>query len=107
VIEITNHSGGVVLPILAQPGAKRDAVLGERAGMLRIAVTAAPDKGKANAAIQSFLAEFLGCKAAQVKLLSGATSRRKRFFIAGVAEDELSRRLTIHLRESGPSTISS
>src|SRR5271155_1467842 len=107
MISIARHADGLVVPILAHPGAKRNAVLGERAGMLRIAVTSPPDKGKANTAIQSVLAESLGCKTAQVTLLSGATSRRKRFLIAGIAEEELSRRLDDLLRELGQSTVAS
>src|SRR5262249_38387096 len=92
-IAIVAQEGGSLLPVAAQPGARKDAVLGERAGALRVAVTAPPDKGKANAAIQSLLARALGCKAAQVALVSGATSRQKRFYIEGLAPDELRRRL--------------
>ena len=82
-----------ILPVVAQPGSKRNAILGERAEALRIAVTAPPDKGKANAAIQAVLAENLGCKAAQVALISGATSRQKRFLIRGVDTEDLRKRL--------------
>jgi uncharacterized protein (TIGR00251 family) len=94
VIAIVPHAEGVILPVVAQPGAKRNAILGERAGALRVAVTAPPDKGKANAAIQSVLADSLGCKAAQVSLISGAASRQKRFLIRGINREELGRRLT-------------
>ncbi len=78
---------------MAQPGARRNAVLGVRAGALRVAVTAPPDKGKANAAIKALLAESLGCRAAQVELVSGATSRQKRFRIDGIDPGTLRRRL--------------
>ena len=61
-IAIVAHEDGSILPVVAQPGARRNAVLGERAGALRVAVTAPPDKGKANAAILALLAEVLGCK---------------------------------------------
>jgi uncharacterized protein len=107
VIAIARHAEGVVLPVLAHPGAKRNAVLGERSGSLRVAVTSPPDKGKANTAIQSLLAECLRCKAAQVTLLSGATARRKRFLIAGITLEELGRRLDDLLRESGQSSAAS
>jgi uncharacterized protein (TIGR00251 family) len=107
MIAIARHADGCVVPVLAHPGAKRDSVLGERAGMLRIAVTSPPDKGKANIAIQSLLAEFLGCKTTQVTLLTGATSRRKRFLVAGIAEGELSQRLDVLSRESGQSSVTS
>ena len=93
MIELTPHDRGTVLPVRAQPGARKNAVLGERAGALRVSVSAAPEKGKANAAILGVLAEALGCKASQVALLSGETSREKRFIVSGVAPDELRRRV--------------
>jgi len=93
VIALTTCPDGVILPVLAHPGAKRNAILGERAGALRVAVSAPADKGKANAAIQSALAAALGCKSAQISLLSGATSRQKRFLIEAMTVVELKQRL--------------
>jgi uncharacterized protein (TIGR00251 family) len=87
------HAAGTVLPVKAQPGARRTAIVGVHAGALRVAVAAPPEKGKANAAIAALLAETLGCKASQVSLLAGATARQKRFLIAGITPDELLRRL--------------
>ena len=92
-IAIVAHDDGSILPVVAQPGARREGLLGVRAGALRVAVTAPPDKGKANAAIQALLAAGLGCKAASIALISGATSRQKRFRIAGVAPEALRSRL--------------
>jgi uncharacterized protein len=99
MIAITPHSGGVVLPVLAHPGAKHTGIMGERSGALRVAVNAQPEKGKANVAIQSVLAEALACRASQITLLSGETSRRKRFLIGGINADELTRRLTVLIAE--------
>jgi uncharacterized protein (TIGR00251 family) len=93
VIELTERPDGTVLAVRAQPGAKRNAVVGERAGALRVAVSAAPERGKANAAIQEVLADALGCKASRVLLVSGETSRDKRFMIQAMTRDELARRL--------------
>jgi uncharacterized protein (TIGR00251 family) len=93
MIELTPHERGTVLPVRAQPGAKKNAILGERAGALRVAVAVPPERGKANAAIQAVLAEALGCKSSQVGLLSGETSREKRFLILDLTPDELRERL--------------
>jgi uncharacterized protein (TIGR00251 family) len=93
MIEVTADAEGSVVAVLAHPGAKRNGVLGERAGSVRVAVTVPPDKGKANAAIERVLADCLGCKVAQVRLVSGATSRHKRFLVAGVGVVELRERL--------------
>jgi uncharacterized protein (TIGR00251 family) len=93
MIALTPHERGTVLPVRAQPGAKKNAILGERAGALRIAVTVPPERGKANAAIQAVLAAALGCKSSQVGLLSGETNREKRFLILDLTPDELRERL--------------
>ena len=93
MIALTPHRDGIVLGVKAQPGARRNQVVGEHAGALRVAVTAAPDKGKANEAIAKVLAVALGCKASNVVLVSGQTSRDKKFLIGGMSETELSERL--------------
>jgi uncharacterized protein (TIGR00251 family) len=93
MIAVVPHPNGAVLPVLAQPGAKRNAILGVRAGALRVAVTAPPDKGKANQAIQALLADALGCRAGQIALLFGATSRQKRFLFEGMTALDLTDRL--------------
>ena len=91
---MTAHSHGCVIPIRAQPGAKRSVILGERNGALRVAVTAAPEKGKANDAIVEVLAEFLLCRRSQITLISGVTSREKAFLIEGMTPEEVLRRFT-------------
>jgi uncharacterized protein (TIGR00251 family) len=101
VITVTTCPEGVILPVLAHPGAKRNAILGERAGALRVAVCAPPDKGKANAAIQVVLAEGLGCKPGCIRLVSGATSRQKRFLIEGTTPSQLRELLAEILPEAG------
>ena len=102
MIDLTAHEGGTILPVRAQPGARKDAILGERAGSLRVAVSAAPERGKATAAVQVVLADAIGCKASRIGLLSGETSRTKRFLISGVSPDELHRRLAGVLAPTGP-----
>jgi uncharacterized protein len=94
LIELSVHEHGTIVPVLAQPGARRNAILGERAGSLRVSVTAAPEKGKANAAIAALLAEGLGCRSSAIALISGETSRQKRFLIEGLTSDELRQRLS-------------
>ena len=93
MIALTAHMRGTVLPVRAQPGARKNAIVGEHAGAVRVAVSAAPERGKANASVQDVLAEALGVKASNIELLSGETSREKRFLIVGLAPDELQRRL--------------
>ncbi|HEV3163740.1 MAG TPA: DUF167 domain-containing protein [Isosphaeraceae bacterium] len=93
MISLTAHPEGTILAVRAQPGSRKEAILGEHAGALRVAVQAAPERGKANAAIARLLADACGCRVSQVMLLSGDTTREKRFLLAGVTPDVLRQRL--------------
>jgi uncharacterized protein len=83
------------LAVRAQPGARRNGVVGEQGGALKVAVTAPADQGKANKAIVEALAEGLGLKKAQVALIGGVASRSKRFLLRGVTADDVRKRLSI------------
>jgi uncharacterized protein (TIGR00251 family) len=89
VIAVTPHADGALLAVRAQPGAKRNAVLGEQAGALKVAVTAPPEDGRANAALVEVLRDWLGVKRSQVELAGGPTSRNKTFLVRGVTAEEL------------------
>jgi hypothetical protein len=89
MIAVTDHAEGCVLPVRAQPGARKTGVLGEQAGALKVAVTAPPEDGRANKALVEALREALGVKRSHVELLSGATSRDKRFLIRGLKKAEV------------------
>jgi uncharacterized protein (TIGR00251 family) len=93
MIELTTQPEGVVVPVRAQPGARKNAVVGEHAGSLRVAVSAAPEQGKANEAIAEVLAGALGCRTSRITLLSGKTSRSKRFLILDGNLEEIRARL--------------
>jgi uncharacterized protein (TIGR00251 family) len=93
MIEISDHAEGCVLRVRAQPGARRNAIVGEQAGSLKIAVSAPPDKGRANKALAEFLCAELGLKKSRVELLSGPTSRDKRFLVRGVEAAALAAQL--------------
>jgi uncharacterized protein len=103
MIELTQAKNGVIVPVNAQPGARRNAIVGERAGALRVAVTAPPDKGKANAAILELLAEALDCRPSDVGLVSGDTARQKRVLLVGLTVDEVARRIAKVLPAPEPS----
>jgi uncharacterized protein (TIGR00251 family) len=87
MIQLTQHAEGVILSVRAQPGARKAGVMGEQAGALKVAVTAPPEDGKANKALVEVLRAALGLKRSQVELVSGLTSRDKRFLIRVAAED--------------------
>jgi hypothetical protein len=90
---ISVHAQGVVLAVRAQPGARKRGVTGEHNGMLKLAVQAPPDKGRANEALVELIAELFGCKRSQISLLSGQTSQEKKFLLAGLSLTEAQERV--------------
>jgi uncharacterized protein (TIGR00251 family) len=93
VIEILAHPNGSLLPVRAQAGARRSEIRGEQDGALKVTVTQAPEKGKANKAIVETLAKGLGFRKSQIELVAGATSSRKKFLVRNVTREELQRRI--------------
>jgi hypothetical protein len=84
MIKLIQHPEGCILPVKAQAGARKNAAVGEHAGALKLAVTAAPERGKANKALITLLADLFKVKRSQIELLSGQTSPEKRFLVRGL-----------------------
>ena len=76
--------GGVRLRIKAVPGARRDAIAGQLGDRLKVRVSAPPEGGKANAAIEALLADALGVRARFVSVVSGRTNPEKIVEAVGV-----------------------
>ena len=93
MIDLQAHPEGTVLPVRAQPGARRNEIRGEQDGMLKVCVTQAPEKGKANKAIVDVLSKELSVRRSQIELVSGQTSSQKRFLIRDVTPHELNPRI--------------
>ncbi len=90
---VESWEGGGAFGVKAHAGAKRDAVGGCHDGLVKVEVTTAPEKGKANKAIAKLLAKRLGVAASEVVLLSGDTNPRKRFGVTSLSPDTIRERL--------------
>lgn len=67
--------------------------------MLRVRVSAVPDKGKANAAVVALLAKALGVPKSAVSVVSGETGRMKTLAIVG---DGAALALAVNALDSAP-----
>ena len=83
-----------ILNLKVVPGARRDRVVGAYGEAIKIQVSAAPEGGKANAAVVRVLAEALGLKRHQIELVSGHTQARKSVRIEGLDERQILARLS-------------
>ena len=93
MFELQSTIDGIILPIHAQPGARKNGITGVHAGRLKVAVTQAPEKGKANQALLKLLGELLDIKRSQIALVAGETSHHKKFLITGIGRTTLEQRL--------------
>jgi uncharacterized protein len=87
MLDLESTDQGTVLPVKVHARARRNGIDGIRDRILRIAVTAAPEKGKANQAVIEVLSRALGVSKSSIEVISGETSTRKRLLISGVTAD--------------------
>lgn len=85
MIKISARGSAAVFFVRVSPGADRNRILGEHDGALKVAVSAPPERGKANKALIAYLAKMLGVKKGDLQIAAGETSRTKRVELAGIS----------------------
>lgn len=91
--------GSTRVLVRAQPGASRAGVAGLWNEHLKLAVRAPADEGRANEELVRVLAEALGLRAKEVRLVRGERAREKEFEVA-LEPEEARRRLLERLAEA-------
>ena len=92
-IKITCGQNAAVFCVKVLPASSRTCLAGVQNGILKIKVSAAPEKGKANQSLIEFLADTLGVKKNTVKITSGHTSQIKTVQIANISVEFLLSRI--------------
>jgi uncharacterized protein len=82
-----------ILRVHVVPNAKRDSVVGEHAGAVKVKLRAPAVEGKANAALIRFLAEQMKLPRFAIVLKRGEKSRDKVIQIHGLSEEDIRNRL--------------
>jgi uncharacterized protein (TIGR00251 family) len=73
---VKGHPEGAIFDVWVVPGASRTEIVGIYGNALRVRVAAPAERGRANRAVTDHLQAELGVR---VRLIGGASSRRKRF----------------------------
>ena len=76
-LELTPFSGGTRLRLRVKAGARRSAIVGAHGGALKVAVAAAPERGRANRAVIALLADALDIPSSAVTIAAGETGKDK------------------------------
>jgi uncharacterized protein len=100
MLNLEQTAAGVVVPIRAHAGARRNGISGIHNGELKVSVTQSAEKGKANKAILGMLGEELGLRLSQLELISGATSPQKRLLVREMTLEELQQRIAAVLQNA-------
>jgi hypothetical protein len=82
------------LTIKVHPRARRSAFAGRLGEAWKLDLAAPPVDGKANEECIRYLAEWAGVPRSQVRIVTGATSRRKLVEIEGMAQADADARLS-------------
>ncbi len=93
MIDLQPHPAGTILPVRARPGARRNEISGQHAGMLKVSVTQSPQRGKANKALIALLSKQLSLSKSQFEWIAGETSPQKRLLVRDVTPEELAQRI--------------
>lgn len=93
MIPVRETPAGITFSIRVQPRAKKYAIAGEAGDALKVAITAPPVEGKANAACIKFLAKLLKVPRSSVTIAAGQTSRNKVIRVAGLTAQQVRERL--------------
>lgn len=82
------------LSLKVSPKSSRNAIQGWMGDTLKVQVTAAPERGKANEAVQELLAEALKLPKSAVQVVAGHGQPRKVVEIAGLEAGQVHARLS-------------
>ena len=98
-LKIEEHNDCVVFVTKVVPGSSGPTrICGLLDEMLKVKVSAAPEKGKANQCLIKFLSEQLGVKKNAVSIISGLRSPVKHVKVTGMTAGTLSRKLNLNER---------
>jgi hypothetical protein len=88
-VAVSTVANAVRFNVHVQPRASRTEIAGERDGALRVRLTAPPVDNAANEALVELLAKALRIARRDIRIVGGATSRRKVIEIDGVTADRV------------------
>lgn len=79
----------LVFHVKVLPGSSKTTICGFLNGTLKLKISAAAEKGKANRFLIDFLAKRLGVKKNAIRIISGHTSTVKKIQVTGLTADNL------------------
>ncbi len=88
---IQKTSDGIILSVKVIPKSRRDEIVGKVGESLKVKLTQAPERGKANKALIELLARVLNLRKSDIVLIKGEAARNKLLKIKGITVSEIKR----------------
>jgi len=88
-LSIQQVPGAILFTVKVVPGSSKTAVAGLLGSMLKVKVSAPPEKGKANESLTEFLAKRLGVKPRNIQIIAGTSNPVKQIRVEGITPDRL------------------
>jgi uncharacterized protein len=88
MFRIEETAEGIIIDVKIIPSSSRDSMAGSLEGVLRIKVSAPPEKGKANKSLINFLSKRTGLKNKDISIISGKTNPLKRVKLCNITADK-------------------
>lgn len=95
MLDVVTTNTGVILSIRTLPHSRKNRIIGEYGSRLKLAVTAAAEKGRANKAVRELLADTLHISESCIHIISGESSQDKRVMIEGLTSEDLKSQLNL------------
>jgi len=92
-LNIETNKYGVIFTAKIVPGSSKTAISGILDGMLKVKVSAPPEKGKANQCLIDFLAKQFDVKKKNISIINGETNPVKVIQVEGVSKEGLTEKL--------------
>jgi uncharacterized protein (TIGR00251 family) len=98
--ELAQGSCIVRIAVKVTAGASNSAIGDWREEYLRVRISAAPERGKANAALIALLAKSLGLSKSSIHIIRGQHSAHKTLEVSGLSQADIMSRLHPELEQS-------
>jgi uncharacterized protein (TIGR00251 family) len=89
VLKIVKKDGLLLFGIKVVPRSSKTQVAGIYNGLLKVRLSAVPEKGKANQALVNFLSEILNVPKAYIAITAGLTAKVKQVSVKNVTEQAI------------------
>jgi uncharacterized protein (TIGR00251 family) len=91
LIDITEKDDSVTFKVCVVPRSSKSEIVGEHYRALKVRITAPPVDGAANSELIKLLAKHFGVSRADIQIVGGATSKKKRIKIENLSQSDFER----------------